>query len=118
MKRSQIKELAQSIVKYDSASDNDVNWIFSKFSRKDLKLFMRLLEGETRQNSVIVSHAGAVSAEYKDKIISLFPNKKISFKRSDEELGGGLKIEYSDFVWDYSVSGIVKRILNNIRESL
>ena len=48
----------------------------------------------------------------------MFPNKKILFKRDDENISGGVRFEYGDFVLDYSVSGIVKRILNDIRESL
>jgi len=118
MKRSQIKELAHSAVEYGDVSDNDMNWIFSKLSRPEMKLLMRLLKEEIRVVNVIVHHAGDVNADYQGKIISSFPGRKVSFKRDDENIEGGLRIEYGDFVWDYSVAGIVRRILNNIRESL
>ncbi|MDR3256597.1 MAG: F0F1 ATP synthase subunit delta [Endomicrobium sp.] len=118
MKRSQIKELAKSIVKNDELSGKNLKWIFSNLSRQELKLFMRLLSKEIRDNSVTASFAGKLSDENKKKIIAMFPNKKILFKRDDENIVGGVRFEYSDFVLDYSVSGIMKRILNGIRESL
>lgn len=118
MKKSQIKELAQAAVKYDSIEDKDLNWIFSNFSRKDLKLFAHILEREIKNKNVLVSHAGDIRNEERERITSMFPDKKISFKRDDENLGGGLRIEYGYFTLDYSVSGIIGRIINNIRENL
>jgi F-type H+-transporting ATPase subunit delta len=118
MKRSQIKELVNSIVKYDELNIKDLEWILSNLSRQELKLFMRLLSKEIKDSSVTASFAGELSDTNKKKITAMFPNKKILFKRDDENISGGVRFEYGDFVLDYSVSGIVKRILNDIRESL
>ena len=118
MKRSQIKELVNSIIKYDELNIKDLKWILANLSRQELKLFMRLLLKEIKDNSVTASFAGELSDINKKKIIAMFPNKKILFKRDDENISGGVRFEYGDFVLDYSVSGIVKRILNDIRESL
>lgn len=118
MKRAQIKELAQSIAVSGGISDNDMNWILKNFSRNDLKMFVRLLTQEMNEKKVVASYAGNMNDDDKNRIISLFPDKNIEFKRDDEGLGAGLKLEYSDFILDYSVSGIIKRILSNIRESL
>lgn len=118
MKRAQIKELSQSIAVAGEISENDMNWILKNFSRNDLKIFVRLLTQEMKDRKVTASFSGNMSDEDKNRIISLFPDKNIEFKRDDEELGAGLKLEYSDFILDYSVSGIIKRILSSIRESL
>lgn len=118
MKRAQIKELAQSIAVTGGISDKDMNWILKNFSRSDLKMFIRLLTQEMKDRKVIASFAGNIGVEDKKRIISLFPDKNIEFKRNDEGLGAGVKLEYSDFILDYSVSGIIKRILSSIRESL
>jgi F-type H+-transporting ATPase subunit delta len=118
MKRSQIKELATSIVKHDELSEKDLNWVYSNLSRHDLKLFMRLLSEEIKNNAVAASFAGELSDVNKKKIIAMFPNKKISFKRDDMAIAGGVRFEYGDFVLDYSVSGVVKRILNAIVNQL
>lgn len=118
MKRSKIREFTKSIVKHDELSTKDLEWIFSNFSRQELKLFMRLLSKEIKDNTVTASFAGELSYENKKKINAMFPNRKILFKRDDENISGGVRFEYGDFVLDYSVSGIIKRILNGIRENL
>jgi len=118
MKISQIKELVESIVKYDELSGKDLEWLFSNFSRQDLRLFVHILSKEIKYNSVTASFAGELSDINKRRIIAMFPDKKISFKRDDKNIIGGVHLEYGDFVLDCSVSGIVKRILNGIRENL
>ena len=117
MKRAQIKELAQSIAVYGEVSDKDMKWIFDNFSRNDLKMLIKLISYEIKERKVIASHAGNINAADEKRIISFFPGKNVEFKR-DDNLGAGLKLEYGDFVLDYSVSGIVGRILSNIRENL
>jgi F-type H+-transporting ATPase subunit delta len=118
MKRSKIREFVKSIIKYDELSTKDLEWIFSNLSRQELKLFMRLLSKEIKDNTVIASFAGELSYENKKKINAMLPNKKILLKRDDENISGGVRFEYGDFVLDYSVSGIIKRILDDIRENL
>jgi F-type H+-transporting ATPase subunit delta len=118
MKRSKVRELAKAIVKYDELSTKDLEWIFLNLSRQELKLFMRLLSKEIKDHTVTASFAGELSCENKKKINAMFSNKKILLKRDDENISGGVRFEYGDFILDYSVSGIIKRILNGIRENL
>jgi F-type H+-transporting ATPase subunit delta len=118
VKRSKIRELTKSIVKYDELSTKDLEWIFSNLSRQELKLFMRFLSREIKDNTVIASFAGELSYENKKKINAIFPNKKNLFKRDDENIFGGVRFQYGDFVLDYSISGMIKRILNGIKENL
>jgi F-type H+-transporting ATPase subunit delta len=118
MKRSQIKELAKSIVEYDELSDKDLTWLYSNLSRQELKTFVRLLSNEIKDKNVLATFAGELSNVNKSKIEAMFPGKKITFKRDDESVAGGVRFEYSDFILDYGVSGITKRILNVIKERL
>jgi F0F1-type ATP synthase delta subunit len=118
MKRSQIKEITRSIVKYDGLSEKDLKWITSNFSRKELKLFTMLLSKEIRDNNVSISFAGNLSDINKNKFLELFPNKKVVFNRADESLFGGVCLEYGDFIFDCSVNMTVQRILNAIKERL
>ncbi|OEG69350.1 hypothetical protein ATZ36_10090 [Candidatus Endomicrobiellum trichonymphae] len=106
------------MLKYGELSTKDLEWIFSNFLRQELKLFMRLLSKEIKDNTVTASFAGELNYENKKKINDMFPNRKILFKRDDENISGGVRFEYGDFVLDHSVSGIIKRILNDIRENL
>jgi F-type H+-transporting ATPase subunit delta len=118
MKRSKIRELTKSIVSYDELSTKDLEWVFSNLSRQELKLFVRLLSKEIKDNTVTASFVDELSCENKEKIKAMFPNKKILLKRDDKNIFGGVRFEYGDFVLDYSISGIIKRILNGIRENL
>ncbi|MDR0956473.1 MAG: F0F1 ATP synthase subunit delta [Endomicrobium sp.] len=118
MKRTQIKELAESVIKYNELSEKDLKWIYLNLSKRNIKLFLLLLSEEIKNSSVVVSFAGELSDVCKAKIIDMFPNKKIWFKRDDENIIGGMRFEYGDFVVDYSISGIIKRTLNEIREKL
>jgi F-type H+-transporting ATPase subunit delta len=114
----QIKELAMSIVKYDELSEKDLDWIYSNLSRQDIKLFARLLSKEIKNNAVTVSFAGNLSDANKKRVIAMFPNKKILFKRDDINIIGGARFEYGDFILDCSVLGVVKRTLSAIASRL
>ncbi|MDR1123008.1 MAG: hypothetical protein LBL02_03205 [Endomicrobium sp.] len=118
MKRSQIKELAKSIVEYDELSEKNLNWIYSNFSRQDVKTFIRILSDEIKDKNVLATFAGELSDANKNKIETIFLGKKITFKRDDVNVVAGVCFKYSDFILDYSISGIVKIILNVIKERL
>ncbi|MDR2708512.1 MAG: hypothetical protein LBC07_00850 [Elusimicrobiota bacterium] len=119
MKKAQIKELAQSIVSYDGITDETLNWILSKLNRSQLKIFLAFLTTAVKNKNVNIFYAGEISQGDKDKVFSLFsPEKKFVFIKDDESVVAGVRIEYGDFVLDYSVAQIVKRILSSIRESI
>jgi F-type H+-transporting ATPase subunit delta len=118
MKNSQIKKLADSIVKYDGLSTRSLEWIFSSFAKKELKTFKNLLLKRIKDNSVVVSFSGELSDESKKRIGLMFPSKRIYFKRDDKNIVAGMCFKYGDFVMDFSISGAVERILNSIRERL
>jgi F0F1-type ATP synthase delta subunit len=118
MKKAQIKELAQSVAVYNDINDDSLKWIFKNFNRNELKSFLYFLSKGIKDKTVTAFFAGDIKDQDKNKITSLFPDKRIIFKRDDESVGAGVRIEYGDFVLDYSVSGIVKRILCRIRESI
>jgi F0F1-type ATP synthase delta subunit len=118
MNRSQINALVEAIVKYDEFSEKALDWIYSNFSRQELKLFMRLLSKEIRNNNVTISFAGDLNDANRKKIATMFPNKKISFKHDNASIIGGMCFEYGDFVLDCSISGTLKRIVTIIKERL
>jgi F-type H+-transporting ATPase subunit delta len=117
MKREQIKELARAAAEYGQMSEKDLDWLFSHLTKKELKYFINLLSWEIKNAKVSVSYAGTPTENDKKRIISLFADKKAEFKE-DSSLVAGVKFEYGDYVLDYSVSGMINKILENIRESL
>jgi len=118
MKRAQIRELAAAVAENGGMSDNDLQWVFKKFSRQELKSFAYLLSREMKDKSVTVFFAGEIGSGEKKRIENMFPGRNIEFKRDDAAVTAGLRFEYGDYVLDYSVSGIITRILNGIKESL
>jgi F0F1-type ATP synthase, delta subunit (mitochondrial oligomycin sensitivity protein) len=118
MKRTQIKELAETIAYYNKLSDKDADWLLKNLTRQELKLFIRLLTQSLKDRKVSAVFAGEITAADKKRISSLFPDKEIDFLRDDKNIGAGIRLEYGDFIMDYSVSGIVARIINGLKESL
>jgi F0F1-type ATP synthase delta subunit len=118
MKKFQIKELAGAIVKHGGISDEMLNRILHRFSRQDLKNFVRFLSDAVKSSKVFVSFAGNLKSESESKISAMFPNKDIVYKKDDENLAGGMVFEYGDFILDCSVSGTIKRILSNMRDKI
>ncbi|MDR1784346.1 MAG: hypothetical protein LBQ99_01225 [Endomicrobium sp.] len=118
MKKLRIKELVDSIVKYGHLPSKYFDWIFSNFSRQELKLFSNLLSKGIKYNNVIVSFSGKLSDINKKKINMMFRNKKILFRQDDNNIVGGVRFEYDDFILDYSISGTIEKILKDIKENL
>jgi len=118
MKRAQIKELAKSIVESGELSQDGLRRVFSLFTRKDLKMFSMLLMNEIKDKNVTANFAGDLSEESKKRILSLFHNKKVVFRRDDAGVVAGVRLEYGDFIMDYSVAGIIQRMLNDVKESI
>ncbi|MDR2192314.1 MAG: F0F1 ATP synthase subunit delta [Endomicrobium sp.] len=117
MKRELIKELARSTAEYGEMSDEELNWLFARLSKKDLKLFINLLFWEIKNKKINVNYAGLMTRDYEEKINASFPNRRAEFKE-DPSLIAGVKFEYGDNILDYSVSGMINKILGNIKENL
>jgi len=118
MKKSQIEKFAKSIIKYDGLSTRDLKWIFSSFTKQELKTLKTLLCEKIKNNKVIVSFAGELSDKSKKEIVLMFPNKKTFFKRNDKNIVAGIRFEYGDFVLDCSILGAIKKVLTGIKERL
>jgi len=48
----------------------------------------------------------------------MFPDKTIVYNRDDKEVGAGVKLEFGDYILDYTLSNMVEKIMKDIRESL
>jgi len=118
MERSLISELAASIAAAGEFSQSSLDRIFEIFSREDLKLFTIILSREIKNRTVTATYAGEMTEENKKKILALFPGKRTVFKRDDDRIVAGARFEYGDFVLDYSASGAIRRILNDLRERI
>ncbi|MDR0985095.1 MAG: hypothetical protein LBL53_01225 [Endomicrobium sp.] len=114
MKESQIKTLAESIIKYNGLSRNNFNWILNNFKIYEIKKLLNFLKFKFRYNNVIINFEGNISDKNRKMLINLFkPGERIIFKRN-KKIIGGILLEYKDFIFDYTVYGKFNIILNSL----
>lgn len=118
MKKEQIKKLAYSVIASEEISDTVSKWMLDNLSKADIKLFLRYLNNALREATVVAQYSGVLSEVSKNKFQKMFPDKKIVFVRKDEEVGAGIKINFGDYILDYTVSRMVEKIMKDIRENL
>ena len=118
MKTQQIKQLALSIVEQGEVSGDISQWIFNNLQKSELKLFINYLSRALKESTVVVKYAGEATSVVKTKIQKMFPTKKLVYVRDDEQIGAGIKIEFGDYILDYTVTNMIIKIMKSIRESL
>ncbi len=59
-----------------------------------------------------------VMQEHRRIPLRRFPGKNLIYVRDDKEIGAGLRIEFGDYILDYTVTNMVVKIMKGIRESL
>ena len=70
-----------------------------------------------KSNTVFVK-SGQASDTVKNKIQKMFPDKSIIYNRDDKDVVAGVKLEFGDYILDYTLSNMVDKIMKDIRESL
>lgn len=118
MTKEQIKKLAYSLAESEEISETVYKWLVSNLSKSDMKLFIRYIKNALRETTVVAQYSGALSETSKNIFGKMFPDKKIIFLRKDEEIGAGIKINFGDYILDYTVSRMVEKIMKDIRENL
>lgn len=118
MEKQQIKQLALSILEDGEVSEKNFDWLMNNLSRNDMKLFLSYFNAAFKNKNVVVYYAGTPSDTVKTKISKMFPGKKIVYVRDDKEIGAGVRIEFGDYILDYTVTNMIIKIMKGIRESL
>lgn len=118
MKKQQIKQFAQAIVSEGEISENVSKWLLNNLTKAEMKLFVKYLSAEIKEFTVIAKYAGEPSDEVKNKIRQMFRDKNIVYIRDDKEIGAGIKLEFGDYIIDYTVSAMIVKIMKGIKERL
>ena len=118
MKKQQIKQFAQAIVSEGEISENVSKWLLNNLTKAEMKLFLKYLSAEIKEFTVIAKYAGEPSDEVKNKIRQMFRDKNIVYIRDDKEIGAGIKLEFGDYILDYTVSAMIVKIMKGIKERL
>ena len=118
MQKQQIKQFAQAIVSEGEISENVSKWLLNNLTKAEMKLFVKYLSAEIKEFTVIAKYAGEPSDEVKNKIRQMFRDKNIVYIRDDKEIGAGIKLEFGDYILDYTVSAMIVKIMKGIKERL
>jgi len=118
MEKQQIKQIALSIIQDGNVSEKVYDWIINNFSKNDMKLFINCLRTALKDKNVVVRYAGTPSDTVKEKITKMFPDKNLVYVRDDNQIGAGVRIEFGDYILDYTVTNMIIKIMKGIRESL
>ena len=118
MEKQQIKQLALSILEDGEVSEKSYSWILNNLSKEELKLFIGYFNAAFKDKNVVVRYAGTPSDTVKAKISKMFPDKNLVYMRDDKEIGAGIRIEFGDYILDYTVTNMIVKIMKGIRESL
>ena len=118
MKKQQIKQLAVSIIKSGEVTDEVSKWIFNNLTKNDIKILLSYMVASIKSNTVFVKYAGQASDTVKNKIQKMFPDKSIIYNRDDKDVVAGVKLEFGDYILDYTLYNMVDKIMKDIRESL
>ncbi len=96
----------------DKKLDPDrINKIVKLLTRKDLKVYIKLLKNYEKQNTVIVSLPFLYND--KKKFSKIFKGKKIIYKE-DTSLMTGVKIVNNDIVYEYDLKNTLEDIATHI----
>lgn len=118
MKRQQIKQFAQTVAFAGEISEDVSKWLLNNLTKAEMKQFVKYLSAEIKELTVTAKYAGEPSDAVKNRIQQMFRDKKIVYIRDDEEIGAGIKLEFGDYILDYTVSAMIVKIMKGIKERL
>ncbi len=106
------------LVQLTFAPDGGINeeiaaWVLASLSRSQLKSYLAALRREMRRRRVYVALSGGKESEVSAQVGEQYPGKELSVYR-DDELGAGVKVRAGDDIVDASVTGYLRKLLEEI----
>lgn len=114
MNKKKIDKLVLLSYKNNFLDKNIVSKITTLISKSDLKKYINSLKLIEKKKTLIVS-APLINQDLR-KFESLFPNKKIMFKK-DPSLMLGVKIEDNDLVYEFTLKKTLDKIISYMEQS-
>lgn len=114
MNRKKINKLIAISYKDDRLDPGKVNKIAQLISKTDLKKYINGLKLTEMRRNLIVS--SPIDSQSLKKFQSLFPHKKIIFKK-DPSLILGVQLTDNDIVYELTLKNSLEKILRHIEQS-
>lgn len=112
-----LKQLVEISFRANEFNQPVVEKISSHLSRNELKKYVDELKKEDRKRTVIVEVPTKDGELHLDQIQSLFPNKKILF-RKDTSLILGMRIIDDDIVYEFDLKDSLENMRSYIEDKL
>ncbi|MEX2013288.1 MAG: hypothetical protein WD967_02690 [Candidatus Levyibacteriota bacterium] len=117
MTKKQIKKLVLQSYTGRDLDTKKVDKLIAGISRKDLKVYVRVLKNWERKESVDII---IPDEKYKKSLKvpmmkKIFPNKKIRYS-TDSTLIAGVRIVNQDMVYDFNLKNTLEDIVEHIKE--
>ena len=111
MQKSQLKNLVQYSYNNGRLDESAVETIADKLERKELKAYLRLLKQEQQKKEVIVIAAQELTNEEKQKLESLYPEKRVVYS-IDASMISGVKVIENDQEFEINMNSTFHDIMS------
>lgn len=101
--KKKLKNLVQASYTKDKLNEEAVQFIASKLTRHELKLYIRLLIQEENKKQVFVTSSNELDKANKEKIEKLFPSKKVVYT-VDSSMVSGIRVVENDVEFEINLN--------------
>lgn len=113
MKKNKLKELVEISYDGEKIDEKSVHMIADRLNRHILKRYISLLKQEEKKKMVFVTTPKPITEKEKEKIKSLFPNKKI-IEEIDPSMIAGIKIVKDDQAYEMDFNQTFHDIIRSV----
>ena len=111
--KTKIKNLVIASYSGEELDEKSVKMIADQLNRNILKQYISLLKQEEKKKMVFVTTPNPLTAKEREKIISLFPKKKI-IEQIDPAMIAGIKIVQKDEAYEMDLNQTFHDIIRSI----
>lgn len=116
MTKKQIEKLVEKSYDGKYLDEQRVEEISNSLNRKNLKEYIRALKTYERKTTVIVSMPTSPTVEEKEKLKSVFQDKKIVYEIDPSLIAGIRVVNGEEWIYDLNIKNSWERILDDISE--
>ena len=108
-RRKKIEQFVKLSLTNRKLDPKKISFIAKALAKKELSLYVRLLRLARREEKVVVTTAIEAPKPFMKSIRNLFIDKD-TFFFEDPAIIAGMKVSFSDFVFDATIKGYLERV--------
>lgn len=110
-RRKKIEQFVKLSLTNGKLDPRKITFIAKALTKKELSLFVKLLRLRRREEKVVVTTAIEAPRPFVKRLRRIFIDKDTSFSE-DPAIIAGMKVSFSDFVFDASIKGYLEKALD------